>query len=219
MPEEEQAFDLRYRIKSEAEAYERNVLECQLSSTGVSTDELGSRPSPERRNTNSSETLTPKVLIPPGTFQRRCPAGRSLAPSLRKKRRIADVAHDNVGECDVLNRPAVHAFEGKAAAVLEDAIGSARRSQRRGCPRFRSSCCANGYGRSPGSSGVRHTKRAALFRLRRRFDAHRVTAGRGARRKFPSAERPLAKLPAICRNITRSRSVRAVSAQAKCSSA
>jgi hypothetical protein len=29
MPEEEQAFDLRYRIKSEAEAYERNVLECQ----------------------------------------------------------------------------------------------------------------------------------------------------------------------------------------------
>ena len=32
MPEEEQAFDLRYRIKSEAEAYERNVLEFQLSS-------------------------------------------------------------------------------------------------------------------------------------------------------------------------------------------
>jgi hypothetical protein len=32
MPEEEQAFDLRYRIKSEAEPYERNVLECQLSS-------------------------------------------------------------------------------------------------------------------------------------------------------------------------------------------
>lgn len=32
MPKEEQAFDLRYRIKSEAEAYERNVLECQLSS-------------------------------------------------------------------------------------------------------------------------------------------------------------------------------------------
>ena len=31
MPQEEQAFDLRYRIKSEAEAYERNVLECQLS--------------------------------------------------------------------------------------------------------------------------------------------------------------------------------------------
>ena len=32
MPEEEHAFDLRYGIKSEAEAYERNVLECQLSS-------------------------------------------------------------------------------------------------------------------------------------------------------------------------------------------
>lgn len=32
MPAEEQAFDLRYRIKSDAEAYERNVLECQLSS-------------------------------------------------------------------------------------------------------------------------------------------------------------------------------------------
>jgi hypothetical protein len=32
MPKEEQAFDLRYVIKSEAEAYERNVLECQLSS-------------------------------------------------------------------------------------------------------------------------------------------------------------------------------------------
>ena len=32
MPEEEQATDLRYRIKSEMEVYERNVLECQLSS-------------------------------------------------------------------------------------------------------------------------------------------------------------------------------------------
>jgi hypothetical protein len=31
MRKEEGAFDLRYRIKSEAEAYERNVLECQLS--------------------------------------------------------------------------------------------------------------------------------------------------------------------------------------------
>jgi hypothetical protein len=31
MPTEEQAFDLRYRIKSDAEIYERNVLECQLS--------------------------------------------------------------------------------------------------------------------------------------------------------------------------------------------
>jgi hypothetical protein len=32
MPAEEQAIDLKYRIKSESEAYERNVLECQLSS-------------------------------------------------------------------------------------------------------------------------------------------------------------------------------------------
>ena len=32
MPQEEQAADLKYRIKSEAEVYERNVLECHLSS-------------------------------------------------------------------------------------------------------------------------------------------------------------------------------------------
>jgi hypothetical protein len=32
MPKEEQAADLKYRIKSEAELYERNVLECQLNS-------------------------------------------------------------------------------------------------------------------------------------------------------------------------------------------
>jgi hypothetical protein len=32
MPTEERAFDLKYRIKSATEAYERNVLECQLSS-------------------------------------------------------------------------------------------------------------------------------------------------------------------------------------------
>ena len=32
MPEEEQAVDLRYRIKSATEVYERNVLECHLSS-------------------------------------------------------------------------------------------------------------------------------------------------------------------------------------------
>mgnify|MGYP001346066413 CR=1 FL=1 len=31
MPKEEQATDLKYRIKSEAEIYERNVLECQLN--------------------------------------------------------------------------------------------------------------------------------------------------------------------------------------------
>ncbi len=32
MPEEEQAFDLRYLIQSESEAYVRNVPECDLSS-------------------------------------------------------------------------------------------------------------------------------------------------------------------------------------------
>ena len=32
MPQEEQAIDLKYRIKSAAELYERNVLECQLNS-------------------------------------------------------------------------------------------------------------------------------------------------------------------------------------------
>ena len=32
MPREAQALDLKYCIKSDAEAYERNVLECQLSS-------------------------------------------------------------------------------------------------------------------------------------------------------------------------------------------
>ena len=37
MPKEEQAVDLRYRIKSDTEAYERNVLECHLTS-GVSDE-------------------------------------------------------------------------------------------------------------------------------------------------------------------------------------
>jgi hypothetical protein len=32
MPMEEQAADLRYRIKSDEEVYERNVLECHLTS-------------------------------------------------------------------------------------------------------------------------------------------------------------------------------------------
>jgi hypothetical protein len=31
MPREDQAFDLCYRIKSETDAHERNVLECHLS--------------------------------------------------------------------------------------------------------------------------------------------------------------------------------------------
>jgi hypothetical protein len=39
MPEEELAIDLKYLIKSNAEAYERNVLECQLSAdVGVESE-------------------------------------------------------------------------------------------------------------------------------------------------------------------------------------
>jgi hypothetical protein len=45
MPEEEQAFDLRYRIKSDAEAHERNVLECQLSSdVGAESEYAATKP-------------------------------------------------------------------------------------------------------------------------------------------------------------------------------
>ncbi len=45
MPEEEQAFDLRYLIKSPAEAYERNVLECQLSSeVGAENEYAATKP-------------------------------------------------------------------------------------------------------------------------------------------------------------------------------
>ena len=39
MPTEEQSIDLRYRIKSATEAYERNVLECQLSADVGAEDE------------------------------------------------------------------------------------------------------------------------------------------------------------------------------------
>ena len=38
MPKEGQAAELKYRIKSDAEAYERNVLECHLSAV---SDESG----------------------------------------------------------------------------------------------------------------------------------------------------------------------------------
>jgi hypothetical protein len=39
MPTEERAVDLYYRIKSETEAYERNVLECHLSAdVGAETE-------------------------------------------------------------------------------------------------------------------------------------------------------------------------------------
>src|ERR1700733_7519708 len=49
MPREEQAFDLKYLIKSEAEAYERNVLECQLSSdVGVERQYATTKPPPAR---------------------------------------------------------------------------------------------------------------------------------------------------------------------------
>ncbi len=45
MPKEEQAADLRYRIKSEGEAYERNVLECQLSAdVGAESDYVTVKP-------------------------------------------------------------------------------------------------------------------------------------------------------------------------------
>ena len=53
MPKEKQAFDLRYLIKSEAEAYERNVLECQLSSA------VGAE----------SEYATTKPRLPRGSHQ------------------------------------------------------------------------------------------------------------------------------------------------------
>jgi hypothetical protein len=59
MPREERAFDLKYFIKSQAEAYERNVLECQLSS-----DE---RP--------ESEYATTKLGLP---YETACPAHQPL---------------------------------------------------------------------------------------------------------------------------------------------
>lgn len=34
MPQEFRAFDLKYRIKSEREGFERNVLECDLQEVG-----------------------------------------------------------------------------------------------------------------------------------------------------------------------------------------
>ncbi len=49
MPKEEQAFDLNYLIKSEAEAYERNVLECQLSSdVGAESENATTKPRPSQ---------------------------------------------------------------------------------------------------------------------------------------------------------------------------
>jgi hypothetical protein len=39
MPEEFQAYDWRYRIKSDQESFERNVLECDLSPSIVPEEE------------------------------------------------------------------------------------------------------------------------------------------------------------------------------------
>ena len=45
MPKEEQAIDLKYCIKSQTEAYERNVLECQLNSdVGAEGDYAATKP-------------------------------------------------------------------------------------------------------------------------------------------------------------------------------
>jgi hypothetical protein len=45
MPVEDQGLDLRYRIKSEAEAYERNVVEHQLNADeGADDDYAATKP-------------------------------------------------------------------------------------------------------------------------------------------------------------------------------
>ena len=54
MPNEEQAFDLKYRIKSEAEAYERNVLECQLSSDVGAEIEYATTKPPLKRGSRAT---------------------------------------------------------------------------------------------------------------------------------------------------------------------
>jgi hypothetical protein len=53
MPREEQAFDLRYRIKSDTEAYERNVLECQLSADVAAEDAYTAIKPPHARGSHS----------------------------------------------------------------------------------------------------------------------------------------------------------------------
>jgi hypothetical protein len=63
MPKEERAFDLKYRIKSEAEAYERNVLECQLSSdVGAESEYTATKP---RLSLGSHRAYTLKDTRPP----------------------------------------------------------------------------------------------------------------------------------------------------------
>ena len=49
MPEEFQAIDRKYRIKSEHEGFERNVLECDLSASSKSDEEYAP-PEPIRRS-------------------------------------------------------------------------------------------------------------------------------------------------------------------------
>lgn len=53
MPMEEQAFDLRYRIKSETEAYERNVLECELSADVAAESDYAAIKSPHARGSRN----------------------------------------------------------------------------------------------------------------------------------------------------------------------
>lgn len=62
------------------------------------------------------------VVMPLSRLTINARRGAQAGAEPEKKRRIAYVAHDDVGECDVLNRPAVNAFECKAAAILEHAI-------------------------------------------------------------------------------------------------
>ena len=48
MPEEFQAFDLKYRIKSKQENFERSVLECDLSPSIVPETDYGVMKPPRR---------------------------------------------------------------------------------------------------------------------------------------------------------------------------
>ena len=54
MPEEQQATDLRYRIKSEVEAYERNVPESQLSSDVMPENEYATTKPPHPRGSRAT---------------------------------------------------------------------------------------------------------------------------------------------------------------------
>ena len=53
MPEEELAIDLKYLIKSNAEAYERNVLECQLSAEVAAESSYATIKSPRSRGSRN----------------------------------------------------------------------------------------------------------------------------------------------------------------------